>query len=118
MRGLCVFMGEKMSFLSVLDGKARSKLIQAVVEQLVRDVSPEKINGLHGGVRLSVNKITRHLERAYSTIRADSKDRAHGFLSRALLSNAFKWALLEKGYSKDFADMATEGLIVSLSKRD
>ena len=33
-----------------------------------------------------------------------------------MLANAFKWELIDKGYSKEFVDMATEGLVMELSR--
>lgn len=65
---------------------------------------------------MSVNKITRHLERVYAAA-IDFKDEEHiGFVGRAVMANAFKWGLKEARYSDEFVDMATEGLVVALSK--
>ena len=39
-----------------------------------------------------------------------------GWFSKARLGNAFRWELTERGYTKEFVDLATEALVVSLTK--
>ena len=66
---------------------------------------------------LSVNKVTRQLESLYqaaATYQAQSK---LGFLRRAVLANTFRWELKNGGYPEDFIDVATEGLVVELSRK-
>jgi len=81
---------------------------------LLKDLPPNLIQDGRG--KVSVNKITRHLERVYKAA-AEFKDSQNvGFIGRAVMANAFKWGLRESGYPDEFADMATEGLVVALSK--
>lgn len=65
---------------------------------------------------LSVNKITRLLENIYQTASDYQRDHRIGFIKRAVLVNNFKWELKNGKYPDDFVDMATEGLVVGLSK--
>lgn len=38
-----------------------------------------------------------------------------GWIGKARLGNAFKWALTEKGYSKEFVDALTEGVVRTIA---
>jgi hypothetical protein len=66
---------------------------------------------------LSVNKITRVLEKAFLQASAYQAAQRMGFVRRSLFANAFQWALKEQGYPQDFVVMATEGLVVSISAK-
>jgi hypothetical protein len=37
---------------------------------------------------------------------------------KARLGNTFRWELTDKGYSKPFVEMATEGLIVYITRKN
>jgi len=104
--------------MGILNFFSRAQEKAFVAEQLtvlVKDLPPNLMQDGRG--KVSVNKITRHLERVYKAA-VDFKDSERvGFMGRAVMANAFKWGLKESGYPQDFADMATEGLIVALSKK-
>jgi hypothetical protein len=72
------------------------------------DAAPEK--------RISANRITKVLEDALN--RAADFNRANrlGVYKKARLGNTFRWELKELGYSERFIEVATEGLIVYVSK--
>lgn len=65
----------------------------------------------------TVNRITRLLERIYESAAAYQSERRLGFFRRAALANHFKWELRNQGYPQEFAEVATEGLVMELSKR-
>ena len=65
---------------------------------------------------LSVNRVTRVLERTLMTATQHQRDRRLGVLGRARLANHFKWCLKAEGYAEDFVDMATEALVMQLAK--
>ena len=64
---------------------------------------------------LSVNQITRVLEKTFLQASAYQAAQRMGFLRRSLFANAFQWALKEQSYPQDFVVMATEGLLVAIS---
>jgi hypothetical protein len=64
---------------------------------------------------LTVNKITRMLERTYQLAKSYQVEVRMGWIRRAVLANYFKWCLRNKGYPDDFVDIATEGLVVEFS---
>jgi len=66
---------------------------------------------------LSVNKITRVLEKAFLQASAYQAAQRMGFVRRSLFANAFQWALKEQAYPQDFVVMATEGLLMAISAK-
>ena len=67
--------------------------------------------------KISQNRITRVLEDAYNKA-IDFKSEKHlGVYRKARLGNTFRWELTELGYSKPFVEMATEGLIVYITRK-
>lgn len=65
----------------------------------------------------SVNRLTRLLEDTCERAASFQKENNLGVLGKAKLGNTFKWALIELGYRKEFIDIATEAIIVYVSKK-
>lgn len=94
----------------------KEKIFAAELAQsLARDVSPELMQKRRKS--LSVNKITRLLEKTYSAVSKYQQENRMGFLRRTVFANAFQWELKNHSYPDDFATMATEGLLVALMKK-
>lgn len=93
---------------------AEKILAQKMVDELVKQL-PAKTLTQQTKV-LSVNRITKILEKVYQTASTKRDGRKLGFVKKAVLANNFKWGLKSSGYSQEFIDMATEGLIVEISK--
>jgi hypothetical protein len=74
----------------------------------VLDVSPEK--------RISVNRLAKVLEETLSRAVEFQREHRLGTFGKAKLGNEFKWRLRELGYSEKFIDVATEGLMVHLTR--
>ena len=66
---------------------------------------------------VSQKRLTAILEEAFNKARQFNTENQLGMLKKAKLGNTFKWELKEMGYDKKFVDMATEGLIVYLTRR-
>jgi len=66
--------------------------------------------------KISVNRVTKVLEDALSRASEFTQSNRLGALGKARLGNAFKWELKELGYSERFVDVATEGLIVYVTR--
>ena len=66
---------------------------------------------------LSVNKITRVLEKAFLQASAYQAQQRMGFVRRSMFAHAFQWALKEQAYPSDFVAMATEGLVVAITPK-
>ena len=104
-----------MGMLNFFSRAQEKAFVAAQLAGLVKDLPPALIQDGRG--KVSVNKITRHLERVYKAAAEFKESQGVGFMGRAVMANAFKWGLKESGYPQEFADMATEGLIVALSKK-
>jgi hypothetical protein len=67
--------------------------------------------------RPSVNRMTRIVEDACKQAQEFQAVQRLGWLGKARLGNSFRWALSDLGYRKDFVDVATEALIVEVSRK-
>lgn len=72
------------------------------------DVDPEK--------KVSENRLTRVLEETLAHAVEFQKEHKLGIFGKAKLANEFKWQLKELGYSDKFIDVATEGLMVYVTR--
>ena len=68
------------------------------------------------GKRPSVNRLTRIIEDATQKAVDFQVEYRLGWLGKAKLGNAFRWELNALGYRKDFVEVATEAMIVHLSR--
>ena len=66
---------------------------------------------------LSVNRLTRVLEKAFLQASNYQAQQRMGFVRRGVFVHAFQWALKDSAYPADFVLMATEGLVVSISPK-
>lgn len=99
-----------MKFGLSRDSAFAKGLAAVLVQQL-----PPKLMETHRGT-MSVNKVTRQLEKAFKVAVDYQRDQRLGFIRRAFVANDFRWELRQSGYPDDFVNMATEGLIVELSR--
>ena len=67
--------------------------------------------------RISQNRISKVLEDAYAKAVKFQREQRLGFYKKARFGNAFRWELKELGYSDKFVEVATEGLIVYLTRK-
>jgi hypothetical protein len=67
--------------------------------------------------KISQNRIARVLEDAYNKAVEFKSEKSLGVYRKARLGNTFRWELTELGYSKPFVEMATEGLIVYMTRK-
>jgi hypothetical protein len=67
--------------------------------------------------RISQKRLTAILEEAFGKALAFKNEHKLGVYKRARLSNTFRWELADLGYSEKFIEVATEGLVVYISRR-
>ncbi len=72
------------------------------------DVSPEK--------RVSENRLTKVLEETLGQAVEFQNKHKLGVVGKAKLGNEFRWQLKEMGYTEKFVDVATEGLMVYVTR--
>jgi hypothetical protein len=91
-----------------------SAFAKELAERLTKELPPAMMDKRRNV--LSVNKVTRQLERTYEAAAAYQREHRIGFIRRAFMANGFRWELKNRGYPDDFVDVATEGLVVELSR--
>jgi ATP-dependent protease HslVU (ClpYQ) ATPase subunit len=67
--------------------------------------------------RVSPNRITKVLEDALDKAGEFASTQRLGMFKKAKLANSFRWELKERGYSDKFIEIATEGVIVYVTRR-
>ena len=67
--------------------------------------------------KISQARIARVLEEAYGKAIQFHSDRHLGVYRKARLGNTFRWELTSLGYSKPFVEMATEGLVIYITRK-
>lgn len=106
-----------MSLLTSLLTKAP---IDAYAKSLADDITkryPPALEQQHGK-RPSATRLTRIIEDACAKAIDFQSQHRLGWLGKALFANAFRWALREKGYQQDFVELATEALVVLISRKE
>jgi hypothetical protein len=66
--------------------------------------------------RPSVNRVTRIIEDAAQKAAEFRTTNKLGWLGKARLGNSFRWELTQLGYHKEFIDVATEAVVVYLTR--
>jgi hypothetical protein len=62
--------------------------------------------------------LTTILEDTFQRATEFTKDNKLGVYKKARLGNTFRWELQEMGYSDKFVEVATEGIIVHVSRKE
>jgi len=65
---------------------------------------------------VSQKRLTGILEETFLRAAEFNRENKLGWYKKAKLGNEFKWELKEMGYEEKFIDVATEGLIVYLTR--
>jgi len=95
---------------------AEKTLAKELSAQIAKNLSPRLMSERRQV--LSANKISRLLEQTYVIAKAYQSTHRLGWIKRAILANSFRWELKSCGYPEDFINLATEGLVVELGKRN
>jgi len=97
---------------------SKNKEVDAFARTLAQDIAKRypPVMDTATEKKVSVNRLSKILEDAYGKARQFNQATKLGFYRKARLGNAFRWELKELGYTTEFIEMATEGLIVYLSR--
>ena len=66
---------------------------------------------------VSQKRLSGILEETFTRAAEFNRENKLGWYKKAKLGNEFKWELKEMGYDEKFIDVATEGLIVYVTRR-
>ena len=67
--------------------------------------------------KISQKRLTMLLEDTFNRAAEYRKQHKLGVYKKARLGNTFRWELQEMGYSEKFVEIATEGLIVYITRK-
>jgi hypothetical protein len=67
--------------------------------------------------KVSANRLTAILEDAFGQASDFTAQNKLGSFKKAKLGNTFRWELKEMGYDEKFVEVATEGLIVYITRK-
>jgi len=106
--------------LSSIFRTSRSIELEAVAHSLADDIVKRYPPALDTAQnkRPSQNRLTRILEDTCKKAIDFQNDTTMGWIAKARFANIFKWKLKEHGYSDAFVDLATEAIVVHLSKKN
>lgn len=97
---------------------AKSEMIDAFAKELAEQIAskypPEFDQELKRPI--TEKRLARILEDAFSMAKAFNEKHKLGVYKKARLGNSFRWELTQLGYSDAFIEVATEGIIVFLTR--
>lgn len=103
-----------MGLFSFFSSKATDEFARSLAADIVKRYPPSMDKG--NTAKLSVERLTRILESTFEKAADFQANQRLGLYRKAKLTNTFKWALKDHGYSDDFIDVATEGLVVYVTR--
>ncbi|MCL6689232.1 hypothetical protein M8R19_10955 [Pseudomonas sp. R3.Fl] len=106
--------GSGVSLIAFFTGSDAREYAVGLAEELAKALPPKLLDG--STKVLSANKITKILEAVYAKAADFRVSSGIGFMRQAMFANAFRWRLSELGYSDQFVKLATEGLVLAMTK--
>lgn len=106
-----------------LSGKEVDKFAKELAQELAKQYPPAMENPTSSGdtttspALLSEKRLTRILEDLYRKGEDFKAQHKLGVYKKARLANTFRWELDSLGYSKKFIEIATEGMVVTVTRK-
>jgi hypothetical protein len=102
-----------------LFGSASSKDIDAFAKTLAQDLAKRYPPALDKGSerKISQKRLSTILEDTFARAVAYRDEHKLGIYKKARLGNTFRWELQDMGYSEKFVELATEGLVVYITRK-
>ena len=102
-----------------LFGSVSTNQVDDFAKSLVQELSQQCPPALEQGEKkVSDRKVFSTLDKIFGKARNFRKQHRLGVFKKAKLANTFRWELKEMGYSAKFIEFATEGLVVSMTRKD
>jgi hypothetical protein len=104
-----------MGFFSGMFSKRPQVFAGAMVDKIARQFPPTSEPQLaKKGAQRRLEAIVENIMKDLETFQAEMK---LGWIGKARLGNAFRWKLIDRGYSKQFVEALTEGVIKHIASR-
>lgn len=102
-----------------LFGSTSGKDIDTFAKTLAQDLAKRYPPALDKGNerKISQKRLTTILEDTYTRAVAYKTEHKLGVYKKARLGNTFRWELQDMGYSEKFVELATEGIIVYITRK-
>ena len=102
-----------------LFGSTSGKDIDTFAKTLAQDLAKRYPPALDKGNerQISQKRLTTILEDTYTRAVAYKTEHKLGVYKKARLGNTFRWELQDMGYSEKFVELATEGMIVYITRK-
>ena len=104
-----------MALFGSVSGKQVDEFAKTLAQELAKRYPAALDKG--GARRISQKRMTAILEDTCNRALDFKKQHKLGVYKKARLGNTFRWELQEMGYSENFVELATEGLIVYITRR-
>ena len=103
-----------MALFGSVSGKQVDEFANTLAQELAKRYPPALDKG--GERRISQKRVTTILEDTFNRAIEFKQQHKLGVYKKARLGNTFRWELERMGYSKNFIELATEGLIVYITR--
>jgi hypothetical protein len=104
-----------MGLFGSVSGKDIDSFAKGLVQELAKRYPPALDKGNER--KISQKRLTTILEDTYTRAVEFRGQHKLGIYKKARLGNTFRWELQDMGYSAKFVELATEGLIVYITRK-
>ena len=105
-----------MGLFGSVSGKQVDEFAKGLAQDIAKRYPPAMDKG-SGEPRISQKRLTEILEETFNKAAAFKEEHRLGTYKKARLGNTFRWELSELGYSEKFVEMATEGIVIYVSRK-
>lgn len=105
-----------MALFGSVSGKELDQFAKGLAQDIAKRYPPTMDTGSTKR-NISQKRLTVILEDAFNQAVTFKNQHKLGVYKTARLSNTFRWELTELGYSEKFIEVATEGLVVYISRK-
>ncbi len=106
-----------MGLFGSASGKDVDQFAKGLAQEIAKRYPPTMDKGA-AERKISQKRLSAILEETFSRATDFRKQHKLGVYKKARLSNTFRWELQDLGYSDKFIELATEGLVVYISRKN
>ena len=104
-----------MALFGSVSGKDVDAFAKTLAQELAKRYPPALDKGSER--KISQKRLTSILEDSFTRALEFKKQHKLGVYKKARLGNTFRWELQDMGFSEKFVEVATEGLIVYITRK-
>jgi hypothetical protein len=102
-------------FLKLFSSSKLDQFAENLVQDLVKRYPPAMAN--NPVQMVSEKRLSTLLDSTFLKAQTFTLENRLGTIRKAMLGNNFKWALKDLGYNDNFVEIATEGLVVHITRK-